>query len=226
MERMPYQDRLDSAMQPATAARLRSRAGGSAQVDTWRQAVPELKGDLITLRELRASDAPALFEALSPHEVSRFISPPPATVEGFERFIQWAIRQREAGQYLCFAVVPHGSDTPIGLFQVHTLEPGFGAAEWGFAIASRFWGSGAFVDGAHLVVDFAFGVLGTHRLEARAALENGRGTAALKKMGAVREGVLRKSLRVGGQSFDQGLWTILREDWMRSKAIWESILVH
>ncbi len=39
-------------------------------------------------------------------EVSRFISPPPTTVEGFERFILWAQRERQAGNYACFAVVP------------------------------------------------------------------------------------------------------------------------
>ena len=142
---------------------------------------------------MRASDAPALFAALTSEQVSRFISPPPATMEGFERFIGWAIRQRQAGQYVCFAVVPHGSDKAIGIFQVRSLEPAFGTAEWGFALASEFWGTGIFVDGAKLIVDFAFEVLGVHRLEARAALKNGRGNGALRKLGAVQEGVLRKS---------------------------------
>ena len=94
-----------------------------------------LTGSLVSLRELRASDAPALFATLSSEQVSRFISPPPPTVEGFERFISWACAQRQAGQYVCFAVVPHGSDTAIGIFQVRSLEPAFGTAEWGFALA-------------------------------------------------------------------------------------------
>ena len=84
--------------------------------------------------------------------MSRFISPPPATVEGFERFIGWTIRQRQNGQYVCFAVVPHGSDIAIGIFQVRSLEPAFGTAEWGFALASEFWGTGIFVDGAKLML--------------------------------------------------------------------------
>jgi RimJ/RimL family protein N-acetyltransferase len=37
------------------------------------------------LREMRASDAAPLFALLTTEEVSRFISPPPSTVEGFER---------------------------------------------------------------------------------------------------------------------------------------------
>ena len=57
------------------------------------------QGDGITLRELRLSDAASLLALLTTEEVTRFISPPPTTIEGFERFIQWAQREREAGRY-------------------------------------------------------------------------------------------------------------------------------
>ena len=48
-------------------------------------------------------------------------------------------------------------------------------------MASEFWGSGMFIDSARLVMEFAFGVLRVHRLEARAALRNERGNAALQE---------------------------------------------
>src|ERR1035437_4998949 len=159
---MPYQPHLDrTPMAMPSADRPTS--------SDWRDGLPLLAGALVTLRELRETDAQALFAMLSTEEVSRFISPPPSTVEGFERFIAWTHRQRAAGQYVCFAVVPHGSDVAIGLFQVRSLEPGFGTAEWGFALGADFWGTGLFVDGAKLVLDFAFDVVGAHRLEGRAA---------------------------------------------------------
>ena len=157
---------------------------------------------------------------LSTEEVARFISPPPTTVEGFERFIAWTHRERAAGNYACFAVVPHGMDTAIGIFQVRQLEPGFGTAEWGFAIGSAFWGTGVFMDGARMVVDFAFDTIGTHRLEARAAILNGRGNGALRKIGAMQEGILRKSFLRNGEYLDQALWTILDEDWRAAARVY------
>jgi RimJ/RimL family protein N-acetyltransferase len=186
----------------------------------WRRQLPVLMGVGITLRELRMSDAPALLALLTTEEVTRFISPPPTTIEGFQRFIEWAVREREAGRYVCFAVVPEGYDTAVGLFQVRQLDQATGTAEWGFAIGSAFWGSGLFSKGAELVVEFAFDVLGFHRLEARAAVQNGRGNGALRKIGAVREGTLRKSFLRGGKHHDQALWAILEQDWYRSKAVW------
>jgi RimJ/RimL family protein N-acetyltransferase len=186
----------------------------------WRKGLPVLHGQGFSLRELRMADAESLLTLLTTEEVTRFISPPPTTVEGFQRFIQWAQHEREAGRYICFAVVPDGYDTAVGLFQVRQLDPQFHTSEWGFALGSAFWGSGLFRSGAELVIEFAFDVVGVHRLEARAAVQNGRGNGALRKIGAVQEGILRKSFLRGGKHHDQALWAILAEDWYRSKAVW------
>jgi RimJ/RimL family protein N-acetyltransferase len=218
MEKMPFRDADTVVDVQAVMAAANTKVTAS----DWRQALPVLTGSLVTLRGLRLSDAPSLLAMLSTEEVARFISPPPTSIEGFERFIAWTHRERAAGNYVCFAVVPHGMDTAIGIFQVRQLEPGFGTAEWGFAIGSAFWGTGVFLDAANMVVDFTFKTIGAHRLEARAAIANGRGNGALRKVGAVQEGVLRKSFLRNGEYLDQTLWTILQEDWRRARSIWSS----
>src|SRR5215475_5536160 len=207
MEKMPYREELDMRVVPAPTP-----DHGVVNTD-WRGGLPALNGSLVTLRDLRASDAASLFALLTTEEVARFISPPPTTVEGFDKFIAWAQRQRRAGSYACFAVTLVNDDTAIGIFQLRELEPGFGTAEWGFAIGSPYWGTGIFQDGAELLVSFAFERVGVHRLEARAAVRNGRGNGALRKIGAVQEGLLRKSFLKNGEYLDQMLWTILDEDW-------------
>jgi len=147
MEKMPYQVALDTVMiQPSI---------GQVVSSDWQHGLPTLRGRQVVLRELRATDAASLFALLTTEEVSRFISPPPTTVEGFEKFIAWSHRQREAGTFACFAVTLAGFDTAIGIFQVRSSEPGFETAEWGFAIGSPFWGTGLFADGAALVLDSA-----------------------------------------------------------------------
>ena len=186
----------------------------------WRLALPRLTGDAVSLRELRLSDAAALLAVLSTEEVTRFILPPPTTVDGFERYIAWTHRERAAGRYVCFGVLAAGLDSPIGLFQVRPLEPGFATADWGFALGSSFWGTGVFLAAARLTIEFAFDVIGVHRLEARAALANGRGNGALAKVGAVKEGLLRRSFLKAGQYHDQAIWSIVREDWRQAKAAW------
>jgi RimJ/RimL family protein N-acetyltransferase len=221
MEKMPYLEHADTIPTDRPAPPLPAAPGTG-----WRQGLPTLLGSQVILRELRSTDAASLFAAMSTDEVSRFISPPPNTIEGFEKFIAWTHRQRSAGQYICFAVVVRGAEDACGLFQIRSLEPGFGTAEWGFALASEYWGTGIFADGAELAVRFAIEVLGTHRLEARAALRNGRGSGALRKLGAVQEGVLRRSFLRSGEYLDQGLWSIIAEDWLNAKAVWGPRVVH
>jgi RimJ/RimL family protein N-acetyltransferase len=183
----------------------------------WRTELPVLEGRRVVLRELREADAPALFVLLSDEAVSRFISPPPPSVDGFAKYIAWAQRQRVAGQYICFVVVPRGADAPIGLIHIRSLGPAFSIADWGFALATEYWGTGTFREAAELVVDFTFNVLKTHRLEARAALCNARGNGAMKKLGAQQDGTLRQSFFRNGEYVDQVIWSLFREDWKRRR---------
>jgi [ribosomal protein S5]-alanine N-acetyltransferase len=211
MEKMPFRESMtaDHAVSTMTAPVVSS---------DWTKGLPVLSAGNVTLREMRISDAPSLLAMLTTEEVARFISPPPTTVTGFERFIVWANTERQAGRYACFAVVPRGMDTAIGIFQVRQLEPGFASAEWGFAIGSPFWGTGLFTSSAQLILDFAFDTVGVHRLEARAAVRNGRGNGALRKVGAVCEGVLRRSFLRNGEYLDQHLWSILDVDWRQPRS--------
>ena len=217
MEKMPFNgvERPAYAAVSAHTAMSMIRQNQTTTVTTsdWKDGLPVIAGSTFTLRELRLEDATSLMAMLTTEEVSRFISPPPTTVEGFERFIVWANGERLAGNYVCFAVVPRGCTAAVGIFQVKSLEKGFATAEWGFALGSEFWGTGIFAEGARLVVDFAVDVLGTNRLEARAAVANGRGNGALRKIGAVQEGVLRRSFVRNGVHHDQVLWGIVAGDW-------------
>ena len=219
MEKMPYQPELDraSAVAPSSAG---------VTTSDWRAGLPAIAGSNFTLRELRSDDAASLLTMLTTEEVARFISPPPTTVEGFERFIAWTHRERLAGNYICFGIVPQGLEHAVGLFQLRSLEPGFASCEWGFAMGSAFWGTGVFAEGARLVVNFAVDVVGAQRLEARAAVANGRGNGALRKIGAVQEGILRRSFLRHGQYHDQVLWSILAEDWRLQRMDVQPAIVH
>lgn len=205
----------------AIAPEVFEESAGASRIATaaWRESPPVLAGPGVLLREPRVSDATALFTSLSSDEVGRFITPPPSTPRGFERFIMWSLEQRTAGRALCFAVIPQGADAPAGLFQIRRVQADFTVAVWGFVLASAYWGNGTFSAAAPLVLDYAFDVLGVQRLEARAAVLNGRGNTALRKLGAVQEAVLRQSLDRGGEYLDQVLWSIVADDWRSHRPV-------
>jgi [ribosomal protein S5]-alanine N-acetyltransferase len=181
---------------------------------SWRDALPVLETPRVVLRELRQGDAATLLPAITAPEVARFISPPPPSVEQFEWFIDWSHRERLAGRYAGFAMVPRGTTEPVGLLQVRQLDPAFHTAEWGFALGTSAWGTGLFGEAAREALAFVFDVLQVQRLEARAAVPNARAHAVLRRLGAVQEGVLRGALVTAtGEQFDQLLWAILATQW-------------
>jgi len=205
------------------AVRPASSAWDGARSD-WRAGVTAITSNRAALRQLRLADAPSLLSMLAVEEVSRFMSPPPGTLVGFERFIEWARDEQAGGRHLAFAITPADQpDVAVGVIQVRQLTPDFHTAEWGFALGSPHWGTGLFVDAAEIAIAYAFDIVGVHRLEARAATVNARGNGALAKLGAVRECVLRSSFLRNGRYLDQALWSIVRDDWReRSKAVWGS----
>ena len=200
-------------------SRALASAAGTAPVHAAAcRALPLFTGAGATVRALQVTDAPTLLAMLTTKEVAQFISPPPTTVEGFERFISWTHRQQAEGRYVCFGIVPVGFEHAVGLIQVLALDANFGIGEWGFAIGSQFWGTGVFVAATRLVLEYVFTAMPVFRLEARAVVENGRGNGALRKLGATCEAILRRSFTRNGTRMNQMMWSIVREDWLAAHA--------
>lgn len=182
-------------------------------VPTWRSALPMLPGRIVTLREPVAADLTSLFALLSLGDATRFAIDDAINEITVQEFIGRITRDRANGATATWAITLNTTNAIVGLIQIRQLDPMFEAAEWECTLAPSARGSGAFLEAARLAGSFAFGTLNSHRLEARVLLQSGRGNGAMRKLGAVQEGVLRRSVRYAGQYFDQVLWSMLKEDW-------------
>ena len=179
----------------------------------WKAELPPVEGHVVTLREPSLLDVGPLVDLLSLDDASRFGLDEPITESLVRDFVERALRHRSAGISFSYAILSGPARTLAGLIQVRQLDPAFETSEWECTLAPSARGSGAFLDAAKLAGTFAFERVGTHRIEARVPLQNGRANSALRKLGAVQDGVLRRSLRRGHEYLDQVLWAVLKEDW-------------
>jgi len=182
----------------------------------WQTTLPVLTARGVTLREPVVQDLGAIVDLLSIGDASRFGLEYPVTELAVHEFIERAQRQRAAGVSFTYVVLVNGRAVG-GVMQVRRLDPAFEAAEWEATLAPSARGTGAFIEAARLIGSFAFGSIGAHRLEARVLLQNGRANSALRKLGAVQEGILRRSVRHGGEYVDQVLWSLLKDDWTEQR---------
>lgn len=182
-------------------------------VSDWRAELPLLTARAVTLREPTAPDLGALVDLFSLGDATRFDLDYPVTELAVRDFIERVGRARAAGQSFTYAVTLGAGRALVGVAQVRQLDPSFEGGEWEGMLVPASRGTGVFLEAARLIGSFAFGSVGAHRLEARVLLQNGRANGALRKLGAVQEGVLRRSVRRGGEYCDQVLWSVLKEDW-------------
>jgi ribosomal-protein-alanine N-acetyltransferase len=185
------------------------RASHADALSEWREGLPPIVSERFTLRELLPADAAGLHRVVSMPETIRHIYPPPGTLEEVGHFIDRTRTERAAGKYICYGIVSHTSHAIAGLVELRPTQPDFYRAELGIILEPQFWGTGLFPEAARLICEFAFEVLGVHRIEARASVENDRSNAALRKIGARQEGVLRQAFLSGGRYIDQYLWSIV-----------------
>jgi RimJ/RimL family protein N-acetyltransferase len=179
----------------------------------WRSQLPTLAARLVTLREPTSSDLRPLMDLLLLADASRFGIDEPVSEVSVQQLLNRISRDREAGVAFTFLVTISSSRAIIGLVQARQIDLSWESAEWECTLAPSWRGTGAFLETARLVGSFAFGTVGVHRLESRVLLQNGRANGALRKLGAVQEGVLRESVRRGAEYLDQVLWSVLKEDW-------------
>ena len=185
----------------------------SLNVANWRAELPTLAARLVTLREPMAEDLSSLLDLLSVADATRFGLEEQTGAVAIQQLIEGARRERAAGRSFTYAITSGTGRPAVGLIQVRQLDPAFEAGEWECTLAPSARGSGAFLETARLVGSFAFRAVGARRLEARVLLQNGRANTALRKLGAVQEGILRRSVRRKGEYVDQILWSVLEEDW-------------
>jgi RimJ/RimL family protein N-acetyltransferase len=182
----------------------------SHDVPNWKAALPLLAARLVMLREPTTQDLGALVDLLSGPDATRFGIEDPVTEMGVQQLIERAARERATGQSFTYAITPGTARAPVGLIQIRRLDPAFEVGEWECTVAASARGTGVFLEAVRLAGSFAFDSVGTRRLETRVLLQNGRGNTALRKLGAVQEGILRRSIR---EYVDQVLWSLLKEDW-------------
>jgi ribosomal-protein-alanine N-acetyltransferase len=178
----------------------------------WTDRLPQLQGDLTTLREFDVTDVHTLFTLFSDPQVTAHMAPPPPTLAKFAGFVEWSHQQRAQGHGICFGIVPDGMTAAVGILQIR-LEPATSGAEWGFVLSTHFWSTGVFSDAANLLLEFAFTTMHVQRLDARIALRNRRAHAAVQRLGARFETTIAGSSPQGIPRDPESVWTLREHDW-------------
>jgi RimJ/RimL family protein N-acetyltransferase len=138
----------------------------------------------------------------------------------FDCWFEDALAHRSAGQQFPFAVRRLADQAVVGSTSYLDPLPRHRRLEIGSTwYAPDVWGTRVNPECKLLLLAHAFDVLGMNRVALFTDVRNARSQAAIEKLGAVKEGVLRSHMITqGGRVRDSVLFSIIREDWPEVKA--------
>jgi len=181
---------------------------------------PTLTGRHVTLAPIEERHAPDLFAAMQDEEVCRYLAwPPPVTPEETLALIREAREAMARRQSIVFAQVWNATGQAIGSTRLLDLRPADRQVEIGSTFLARdYWRGPANTESKLLFLTYCFETLGCVRVALKTDGRNVRSQEAIARLGAVREGVLRKHMNVRGYQRDTVYFSILENEWPAVKA--------
>jgi RimJ/RimL family protein N-acetyltransferase len=182
--------------------------------------LPTISTERLRLRWLTTDDVPALAAIFGDPEVCRFWSSPALSdIAAAEALHSEIVRGFAARSLFQWGIAERGTNAVIGTCTLASLSSEHRRAEVGFALARAKWGRGYISEALPALLDFAFGTLDLHRLEADVDPRNERSIRVLERLGFEREGYLRERYHVNGELQDAVLYGLLRRDWVPRDAL-------
>jgi ribosomal-protein-alanine N-acetyltransferase len=116
-------------------------------------------------------------------------------------------------QFLYFLMVDKATGKIIGRCALHNWNPDHRRAELGYRmIEEDFKRKGLMSEAVKALVEYGFGEMGLHRIEALVGAENVPSIRIIEKNGFVREGLLRKHYFINGNYMDSILYAKLKAE--------------
>jgi RimJ/RimL family protein N-acetyltransferase len=179
-----------------------------------------LEGRLVRLEPMRSTHLDALCAVGLDPELWRLTVTRIADANDMRRYIEAALADQREGTALPFVTVWRATGQVIGSTRFANAAPAHRRVEIGWTWLARPWQrSGANPDAKYLMLRHAFETWGMVRVELKTSTLNQQSRGAMKKLGAVEEGVLRRHMiNEDGSPRDSVFYSILADEWPRVKA--------
>ena len=182
-------------------------------MDAW-STVPTLAGRHVRLEPLRADHAAALVRAASDGELWRLRVTQVPSAATVDAYLAQAFDDQAAGTALPF-VVKDATGEVVGSTRCCAIDRTVPRLEIGYTwYAARVQRTALNTEAKRLLLAFAFDTLGCEAVELRTHVQNHRSRAAIERLGAHLDGVLRSHKRMhDGHLRDTAVYSLLRAEW-------------
>ena len=174
-----------------------------------------LEGRYLVLEPLAVRHARDLFEVMQDEDVCRYLAwPPPKALDEILTLIRQAEEVMARRESIVFAQIWKATGRAIGSTRLLDVRPDDRQVEIGSTFLGReYWRTPANTESKLLFLRYCFETLGCVRVALKTDGRNVRSQDAITRLGAVREGTLRKHMNVRGFQRDTVYYSILEDEW-------------
>ena len=179
---------------------------------SWTDA-PPMVGRHVTLRPTQPEDRDAIVAAAADGKISELFFTNVSTLTDPEAFMAALFKERDFGRAMPFTVcTPDGR--VVGLTRYMRMSAGHKRLEIGGTFyAKSVQRSGVNTEAKLLLLRHAFEVLGCNAVQIRTDWFNKRSQAAIERLGAKRDGILRNHQVMDGRVRDLVVYSIIASEW-------------
>jgi RimJ/RimL family protein N-acetyltransferase len=179
---------------------------------------PTITGDKVVLRPFAEDDFPGMLEVLRDPETLKLTGTVHddaelASLAEEKSFHDWYASRNDQPDRLDLAVIDGARGGCVGEAVLNEWDPGNHSCSFRIALGPAGRGRGLGTEATRLIVGYGFERLGMHRISLEVYSFNPRARRVYERAGFRAEGVLRESLRYGGQWIDATVMSILACEW-------------
>lgn len=168
----------------------------------------------LVLRPLAPTDAEGLWRIYADPDFMRYWSSEPwSSLSQAQALIEKDQPELARGEHLRLGIFLREGGGLIGTCSLFHFVEASRRAEVGYGIAPAHWRHGYMSEAVGALLDFAFGELQLHRVEADIDPRNTASARSLERLGFTREGLLRERWTVGSEVSDTALYGLLAREW-------------
>lgn len=181
-----------------------------------------LRGRWVTLEPLDPRHTADLFTVAQDEDIWRYLFiAMPRNLADLAAWTVDALASRDAGQMLPFAIIDRASGRAVGSTRYLDYSAADRHVEIGWTWLGRdWWRTPVNTECKYLLLRHAFETLGCIRVQLKTDQRNERSQRAIERLGAVREGVLRKAVIIAKDGHQRWsvYYSILDDEWPTVKA--------
>ncbi len=186
-----------------------------------------LTGQWAELVPLSIEHAADLWRVADDEEIWRYtLYETPHSYQDMKAIVQDALNRQARGEVVAWAIIDRASGRAIGQTRYLDISVEHCHVEIGSTWLGRaYWRTPINTECKYMLLKYAFETLGCIRVQLKTDLRNARSQTAIERIGAVREGVIRKNMIVKGDYKRSSVfYSIIEDEWPAVKTRLENMM--